>query len=1134
MMQMGISMMNVLMNMFGFQGELINFEKNIPIMNKLFRITSLVLVISLLAHPSWSQKKKVTEPAPVMKKDTLVDKTSFGGLKFRSIGPAITSGRIADFAVNPDHPKIYYVASAAGGVWKTVNAGITYAPVFDGEGSWTIGCVTLDPNNSNVVWVGTGENNNQRCVGYGDGVYKSTDGGASWSNMGLKNSEHIGKIVVDPRNSDVVYVAAIGPVWSGGGDRGVYKTEDGGKTWNAVLTIDEHTGVNDLVIDSRNPDVLYASAFQRERKVFTYIGGGPGSGMYKSTDGGKTWDKANKGLPGVDKGRIGLAISPANPEVIYAIVEAAEDKGGVYASTNRGASWEKRSGYSTSGNYYQEIIADPKDQNTVYVMDTWKQISTDGGRNFKNVGEDFKHVDNHALWIDPNDTDHLLSGCDGGVYESLDRGKNWDFKANLPVTQFYKVALDNALPFYNVYGGTQDNFSMGGPSRTVSGNGIANEQWFMTNGGDGFESQVDPNNPDIVYAQSQYGGLVRFDHRSGEALGIQPKERKDENSYRWNWDAPLVISKHVPTRIYFAANKVFRSDDRGNSWNVISDDLTAQINRNELKVMGRVWGIDAVAKNVSTSPYGTIVAMDESPLDPDLLFIGTDDGLIQITTDGGKTWMKASQPAGVPANTYVNMVLGSQFDKQVLYACYNHHKEGDFKPYVFKSTDLGKTWMSITSNLPERGSSYAIAEDFVDKDLLFVGTEFGAYFSNNGGQSWKALKAGLPTIAIRDIAIQKRETDLVLASFGRGFYVLDDYSALRNSKEADLTAAATLYPVRDALQYELSTPLGLPKKGFQGDNYYLGDNLGPVALITYYVKDKIESLKDKRQGEEKKAAKDGKDNPYPTYDALKAEEDQPDAYLLFTISDADGNMVRKLTTSPGTGVQRIQWDLRYAPKDPVSLGGPSFYNPFAGPDQGRMVDPGRYQVSLSKSENGMITPLAGPVFFEVKALNNTTLPATNREDLVAFQDEVTDLARVVQGAQRTMGSVQNKMRLMKEAIKATEADQEMLMKSWLDIDQQLSSLRTEISGDRIASQLDIDTPPSLTNRLYSVLYEASASTSAPTKTHRDTYMLAKEQFGPWYTKFKALISGPFAQLQQKLVDAGAPYTPDAMLELLKK
>ncbi|MEZ4900132.1 MAG: glycosyl hydrolase, partial [Saprospiraceae bacterium] len=947
-------------------------------------------------------------------------------------------------------------------------------------------------------------------------------------------SEHIGKIIVDPTNSDIVYVAAIGPVWSAGGDRGVYKTVDGGKTWEAVLTVDEHTGVNDLVMDPRDPEVLYASAFQRERKVFTYIGGGPGSGIYKTVDGGKTWEKANKGLPGVDKGRIGLAISPANPEIIYAIVEAAEGKGGVFASTNRGASWQKRSGYNTSGNYYQEIVADPIDENTLYAMDTWMQISTDGGRSFNNVGEDFKHVDNHALWIDPEDTDHLLAGCDGGVYESFDRGKNWDFKANLPVTQFYKVALDNAEPFYNVYGGTQDNFSMGGPSRTVSGNGISNEQWFMTNGGDGFESQVDPNNPDIVYAQSQYGGLVRYDHKSGEILGIQPKERKDENAYRWNWDAPLVISKHLPTRIYFAANKVFRSDDRGNSWEVISEDLTQQINRNELKVMGRVWGIDAVAKNVSTSPYGTIVALDESPMDPNMVYAGTDDGLIQITTDGGKSWMKASQPAGVPANTYVNMVLGSQHDKQVIYACYNHHKEGDFKPYVYKSTDLGKTWTSITANLPERGSSYAIAEDFVDPDLLFVGTEFGVYFSNNGGQSWKALKAGLPTIAIRDIAIQRRETDLVLASFGRGFYVLDDYSALRHAKEADLMADATIYPVRPALQYEPSYPLGLPKKGFQGDNYYLGENLGPVAMITYFVKEKIESLKDQRQAEEKKAAKDGKDNLYPSYEALKAEQDQPDAYLLFTITGADGNIVRKLTTNPGTGVQRILWDLRYAAKDPVSLGGSGFYNPFAGPDQGRLVDPGRYQVTLSKSENGVITPLAGPVEIEVKALNNTTLPATDREALVAFQGEVADLARVVQGAQRTMGSVQNKMRLMKEAIKATETNQEDLMKSWLDLDQQLVNLRTEIFGDPIASRLDIDTPPSITNRLYSVVYEAGASTAAPTKTHRDSYALAKEEFVPWYAKLKALISGPLAQLQQKLIDAGAPYTPDAMLELLKK
>ena len=606
-----------------------------------------------------------------------LDTIKISGLKWRSIGPSLTSGRISDIAVNPNNPFEYYVASSAGGVWKTINSGIEYTPVFDGEGSFSIGCVTIDPNNTNVVWVGSGENNNQRSVNYGDGVYKSTDGGASWTNMGLKTSEHIGRIVVHPDNSDVVYVAAIGPLWSKGGERGLYKTTDGGKTWKAVLTVDEHTGVNDVVMDPRHPEVLYASTFQRRRHVYTYVGGGPGSGLHKSTDGGETWTKIQNGLPTTELGRIGLAISPANPEFIYAIVEAADGKGGFFKSTNRGSSWEKMGDHSTSGNYYQEIIADPIDENTVYSMDTWMSVTKNGGKSFDIVGEDYKHIDNHCMWIDPNNNKHWLVGSDGGVYETFDAAKTWDFKENIPVTQFYKVAVDNAYPFYNVYGGTQDNFSIGGPSRVITDHGITNFDWFITNGGDGFESQIDPENPNIVYAQSQYGFLVRYDKKSGEAVGIQPKERQGENAYKFNWDAPLVVSKHKSGRLYFAANKLFKSDDYGNSWSVISDDLSQQIDRNTLNVYDRIVSIDAVAKNGSTSPYGAIVALSESPIDENLIVVGTDDGLIQITEDGGKTWRKVSAISGAPNMSYLNNVHASKHNANVIYAAFNHHKYGE-------------------------------------------------------------------------------------------------------------------------------------------------------------------------------------------------------------------------------------------------------------------------------------------------------------------------------------------------------------------------------------------------------------------------------------------------------------------------
>ncbi|GAB4242135.1 MAG: hypothetical protein Tsb0034_19510 [Ekhidna sp.] len=1077
----------------------------------------LTLTLSLIISFSLTgQKRKNTSKS---NEKTPLSELSLSGLKFRNVGPAITSGRISDFAVNPDNPKEYYVATSSGGVWKTINGGTTFTPLFDSQGSYSIGVVTMDPNNPNVIWVGTGENNNQRSVAYGDGIYKSIDGGKSWKHMGLKQSEHIGSIVVDPENSDRIYVAAIGPLWKEGGDRGLYVSEDGGETWNATLTVDEHTGVNEVVIHPENPRVLYASTLQRRRHVFTYLGGGPGSSIYKSTDKGKTWTEVNKGLPGVDLGRIGLAISSANPEIVYAIVEAAQGEGGFYASTNRGASWEKRGNYVTSGNYYQEIIADPVDPDKIYAMNNWMRVSDDGGRTFRIVGEDFKHIDNHCMWIDPDDTEHLLVGCDGGIYETYDAAATWHYKANLPVTQFYKVAVDNDQPFYNIYGGTQDNFSMGGPSRTTSGNGIANSDWFMTHGGDGFESQIDPSNPNIVYAQSQYGFLVRYDRLSGEEVGIKPQERKGEKSYRWNWDAPLHISEHNPSRIYFSANKVFKSDDRGNSWEVISDDLTRQVNRNELQVMGQIWGIDAVAKNGSTSPYGTIVAFHESPINENLLIAGTDDGLIQITSDGGQNWRKIDNIPGVPNRTYVNALLLSQHDENIIYAAFNHHKYGDFRPYIYKSSDKGNSWTKISNNLPERGSVYAIAEDHETPNLIFTGTEFGVFFSPNQGAEWKQLSAGVPTVAVRDIAIQKREDDLVLGTFGRGFFVLDDYSSLRNISST-INDNAALLSVRDPWLYVESLPLGLPGKSFQGDNYYLGENLGPNAIFTYFLKEAPKSLENERREREKDTSNDR----YPDYEALKAERTEIDPFLLFTVKDASGNIVRNLKTSPQKGVNRIMWDMRYGYDNPINLTPPSFYNPFGGVSEGNLVAPGTYTVSMSLYEKGEYTSLGSPVKFTIKALNNTVLPSSNRAEKLAFQRQVSDLNRQVSASQQRIGELNNQLRHVEQAILLVEENYGELFGQYEEIRSAVRELSYALNGDPIAGTLDIDQVPSVSQRIGILNYEQFNTTSDPTETHKMVYQIANEEFQPLKEKLVEIIAD-FASLQEQLETSGAPYTP---------
>ncbi|MEE9169566.1 MAG: glycosyl hydrolase, partial [bacterium] len=553
-------------------------------MKRILMILFILSNISLLfATPPQGKEDKGEE-----KKDAFSAKT-FAGLKLRSIGPALSSGRVGDIAVHPNNRGHYFVAVSSGGVWKTENSGTTWQPVFDKEGSYSIGCVTIDPKNPFVVWVGTGENNSQRSVSYGDGIYKSVDGGKSWKNLGLKNSQHIGKIVIDPRDSKVVYVAAQGPLWNAGGDRGLYKTTDAGETWGKILDISENSGVTDLVYDPRDPDIMYAASYQRRRRVWTLIDGGPESAIYKSEDGGANWRKLTKGLPKDDMGRIGLAISPVNPDVVYAIIEAADGTGGFFRSIDRGENWKKRSKYvSGSPQYYQEIVCDPKEVDRVYSLDTRLQVTDDGGKTFRRVGGRYIHVDYHALWIDPDDTNYLLVGNDGGVYESFDRGATWHFKANLPVTQFYRVSVDNDFPFYNVYGGTQDNATLGGPSRTTNVHGIRNSDWFITRGGDGFETQVDPEDPNIVYSQSQYGGLVRFDKRSGERISIQPQPGKGEEGLRWNWNSPLLISPFSHTRLYFASNILFRSDDRGDSWQAVSPDLSRQLDRNQLKVMGKI------------------------------------------------------------------------------------------------------------------------------------------------------------------------------------------------------------------------------------------------------------------------------------------------------------------------------------------------------------------------------------------------------------------------------------------------------------------------------------------------------------------------------------------------------------------
>jgi photosystem II stability/assembly factor-like uncharacterized protein len=1086
-------------------------------------VTALVSLAPLLAAEAPAKANQAEKPKELMSADT------FAGLELRGIGPAVTSGRVADFAVDPANRSHYVVAVASGGVWLTINAGTTWKPIFDGQGSYSIGCVALDPHNPHVIWVGTGENNSQRSVGYGDGVYRSRDDGKTWENLGLKTSEHIGKILFDPRDSQVVYVAAQGPLWGPGGDRGLFKTSDGGKTWKAVLTISENTGVSDVVLDPRNPDVLLASAYQRRRHVWTLIDGGPESAIYKSTDAGATWRKVTKGLPEVDLGRIGLAVAPTNPDIAYATVEAADGKGGFFRSTDRGESWERRSDWvSGSPQYYQELFVDPKDSGRVYGMDVLIRVTEDGGKTFRPAGEKGKHVDNHALWIDPNDTNYLLAGCDGGVYESFDRAATWSFKANLPVAQFYRVAVDEAKPFYYVYGGTQDNMTLGGPSRTTVENGITNQDWFSVVGGDGFWAAVDPVDPNIAYGESQHGGLVRFDRRSGERVGIHPQEGKGEPPLRWNWDSPLLISPHSHTRIYFAANRIFRSDDRGDSWRPISGDLTRAIDRNTLPVMGKVQSADAVAKNASTSYYGNIVSLDESPVAEGVIYAGTDDGLIQVTEDGGAHWRAVDGVPGVPAKTYVSDLFASQHDAKVVYAAFDNHKMADFKPYLERSGDRGATWASVAGDLPERGSVYSVAEDPVDPKLLFAGTEFGVFFTSDGGTHWVQLKGGLPIIPVRDIAIQKREGDLALATFGRGFFILDDYSALRGIDRAALERDAALFPTRDALLYVPSRPFELRGKAFLGESFYTADNPPFGAVFTYYLKDKILSKKELRQKQEKEAAKKGQTAPYPSDAELRAEAEEETPAVILTVSDAAGNVVRRIEGARDGGFHRVAWDLHFPPSTPTELKSEkkeSEFDIFGEPDNGPMVKPGPYRVALAKRVAGVETAIAGPVDFSVVALQNATLPASDRAALVEFQRGAARLQRAALGSLKAAQDVKERLGLIKQALLDTPAAPVKLRDDADAIEAKLRVILIALRGDRALRARNDNTPPAIVERAQSIVDDGWASTSAPTQTQRDAYAIAGAELADQLAVLRHLVDTDLANLEAAMEAAGAPWTP---------
>ena len=1024
------------------------------------------------------------------------DSAMLSEFAWRPIGPAVTSGRVVDLAVaeGPEGRigthlgKLLYAASASGGVWKSVNAGTTWEPIFDKQSTSSIGDIAISPSNPEVIWVGTGEANNQRSSSWGDGVYKSENGGKTWEHMGLRTSQHIGRIVVHPANSSIVFVAAQGPLWADGGERGLYKTVDGGKTWKAVLTISPHTGVTDVVMDPTDPSIMYAAAFQRQRKAYSFVGGGPESGIYKSTDGGDTWKRVTEGLPKRDIGRIGLAVSRSQPRTVYATLETNTTE--VYRSDDYGASWTKKGTYFQFPWYMGQVRVDPQNPDRLYELGVPLFVSEDGGATNRAIGQS-AHVDYHAMWIDPSDPDHFIVGNDGGVYITHDRGQTMDFVTNLPIAQYYAIDLDNREPFYYVYGGLQDNNSWAGPSQTRNRQGITNNDWYVTVGGDGFYSAVDPTDPNTVYAESQNGGIIRYDVKTGEQKSIQPQAKFGEANLRYNWSVPIVISPHDHNTVYFGSQYMYRSTNRGDAWQQLGGDMTRALDRKKLPLMGKTWPDNAVARHAGTADFGNISTIDESPLRKGLLYVGTDDGLIQVSRDGGVTWTKIEKFPGVPDMTYVSRVIASAQNEGTVYATFDGHRSNDFKPYVLKSTDYGKTWVSIASNLPV-SSVQVIREHPRAPSLLFVGNEIGAYYSGNGGRSWSKLQYNLPTVPVHDIRIHPRENDLVIGTHGRGIFIIDDITPLERLSEAERASAPMyLFPVKPALLFNLnnSYPGGLRGAGSLGERSYSAPNPAFGATLTYYIKDSLPKGRT----------------------------------LTLAIFDSTNKRIRDLTVNTKKGLHRATWDLRLAAP---------YFNPRTGGNnrqpQGAFVLPGRYTARLTLSGGGdsvTATSVESPVVVRPDPL--VQLSAAEYRALHEMRLRAASEQARVQGVVRTAELLKDQMTEVKNALKnLTGADS--LSRQANTLDKDIDDILTKVRGRQGAEENDADDKtrfrPSIQERVNQVANEIGDVTSPPTQTQRETLDSAMKDLEREVARLNGILSTRVPALNRALDAAAVPWT----------
>lgn len=1044
-----------------------------------FRTKSTICLLCLLPQLAFASQTS----ADTQKLDASI----LSNLEWRNIGPSVTGGRIIDFAVVESNPKIIFAATASGGAWKSTNAGITWIPVFEKEKTVSIGGIAVAASNPNVVWIGTGEPNarNMRSTSWGNGVYKSEDGGKSWKNTGLELSQHIGRIVIHPEDMNVVYVSCLGTMWGNDPERndarGLFKTIDGGKTWTKVLSAGEQAGIVEVVMDPSDPNRLYAGAWHRERRDWSFFNTGTDGGIFRTDDGGENWERLTNGLPKGGIGRVGLSICRSRPDRLYSVIEGKE--GGIYRSDDRGASWEHLNDQPAASMYYGQVRCDPNDPERVYGLQTPISVSDDGGQTFNtDMAREGVHVDHHALWINPADSDHLLLGNDGGIYISYDRGQSFRFAANLPITQFYTVAVDMQEPYYYVYGGTQDNNSLGGPSGTRNIDGIVNDDWAMTVGGDGFFLQIDPLDPSIVFTESQNGRLVRFDTRTGERHLIQPQPPEGEK-YRWNWSAPVLLSQHDRQTVYFAAQYLFRSSNRGGRWDTLGPDLTRQIE---------------IDPEHAISDYGTIRIIAESPANAARIGVGTDDGLVQLSNDGGQTWTKIDRFPEVPERAQVSRLVFSAHSETRVYVTFTAHEDNDFRPFVLVSNDYGASWESIAGDLPEGEPVRAFAEHSVSSKLLFAGTEFGVYASISAGNTWVSLKNNLPTVPIHDMVIQSRKNDLVLGTHGRGFWIFDDIQILEEMTEQVLQSMAYLSAVRPALQMHFNDR----GRGSQGQGYFAAPNPPEGAIITYYVRPDIMTGPESDESSNWKAPK-----------------------IYVDVVDTQGELVRRLEPvqgKEGTGIQRLVWDLRHplayepSPEERYSF--------FHGNLKGPFVLPGNYRVQLKVGdvENKQEVEVGGD-----------PLITLSEEDRRRWHDTsvlLNELMGTAQSVLRTVDTVEKQVKSAREVLARDPRLSGELDEEAESIQKILDTIHRAMSG-RGRSRSDSTEPPPLASQIRSLYRNVSGSTAAPTT---DQLRLSRESHGRMseqVEKLNELLGKTLPAFRRNLDENGVTWTPNRKLIL---